>query len=490
MKAYLLFRDRNYNIKQPQMHGKDFLTSDLELKNIIAAMSKGDDVIAEVSASVLFCPLQNPADIKYRQDVLQDCIKNSETVRAFYSIAIETLKRESKSFSWLSTNQSLTSIFSSAANLLRIFMEMLLKLRQSADAAGSNFTSKGFCDFLAMLKSELSDDFFKEAEEHLSEIKHTDGMVISSRLGSYNQGTGYVLRRRINKNFWVRWKFAPSFTLAPRDDTGFADFAKRKERAINESANVLAQSANHIQDFFTMLRNELAFFIGCLNLYDCLHDVNLPVCMPSMKETDKKQRIFKGLYDVSLALTIGEKTVGNDLDVSEKELYIITGANQGGKTTFLRSIGQAQLMMQCGMFVPAQNYFSHLCSGLFTHFKKEEDKSMSSGKLDEELIRMSDIVNHLHNGALILLNESFAATNEREGAEICRQITQALIENGIEVFSVTHLFTYAETFYKMHLTDSEFLRAERHENGDRTFKIIEGKPLQTAFGMDLYQKYY
>lgn len=369
-------------------------------------------------------------------------------------------------------------------------MEMLLKLRQTADAAASNFTSEGFCDFLALLKSELSDDFFKEAGEHLSEIKHTDGMLISTRLGSYNQGTGYVLRRRKNKNIWARWKFAPSFTLAPRDDTGFTDFAKRKERAINESANVLAQSADHIQSFFTMLRNELAFYIGCLNLYDRLHDANLPVCMPSVKETDHKYRIFKGLYDVSLALTIGEKTVGNDLDTEGKELYIITGTNQGGKTTFLRSIGQAQFMLQCGMFVSAQSYSSHLCSGLFTHFKKEEDKSMNSGKLDEELVRMNDIVSHLHSGALILLNESFAATNEREGSEICRQITQALIENKIEVFSVTHLFTYAETFYQMHLPDSVFLRAERLENRDRTFKITEGEPLQTAFGMDLYRKIF
>jgi len=113
---------------------------------------------------------------------------------------------------------------------------------------------------------------------------------------------------------------------------------------------------------------------------------------------------------------------------------------------------------------------------------------MKSGKLDEELTRMSELVNHLESGALLLFNESFAATNEREGSEISRQITQALIENGVEVFSVTHLYTYAVSFLADETT--QYLRAQRLESGERTFKIVPGEPLQTAFGEDLYQEIF
>ncbi len=113
---------------------------------------------------------------------------------------------------------------------------------------------------------------------------------------------------------------------------------------------------------------------------------------------------------------------------------------------------------------------------------------MKSGKLDEELSRMSEIADHLVPGSLMLFNESFAATNEREGSEICRQITQALIDNQVEVFSVTHLYTYAASF--MHQEPIQFLSAQRLESGIRTFRIQAGEPLQTAFGADLYAKIF
>ncbi len=69
-------------------------------------------------------------------------------------------------------------------------------------------------------------------------------------------------------------------------------------------------------------------------------------------------------------------------------MVIITGANQGGKTTFLRRIGLARIMMQCGMFVPAKAFTANVCERTLTHFKREEDTAMESGKFDEELRRM------------------------------------------------------------------------------------------------------
>ena len=83
-------------------------------------------------------------------------------------------------------------------------------------------------------------------------------------------------------------------------------------------------------------------------------------------------------------------------------------------------------MMQCGMFVPAVSFSANICNGVFTHFKREEDAAMKSGKLDEELGRMSLIVDQVKPNAIVLFNEFFAATNEREGSEIARQIVYGL----------------------------------------------------------------
>jgi DNA mismatch repair ATPase MutS len=187
---------------------------------------------------------------------------------------------------------------------------------------------------------------------------------------------------------------------------------------------------------------------------------------------------------------MNQKIVGNDLNGDNKYLMIITGANQGGKSTFLRSIGLAQLMMQCGMFVPAESFNDNICRGLFTHYKREEDAAMESGKFDEELNRMNDIVDNLQPNSMVLFNESFAATNEREGSEIAKQIVCALLEKGIKVFFVTHLYEFARGFYDKKMENIIFLRAERKIDGKRTFKIIEGKPLPTSYGEDLYRKIF
>ena len=185
-----------------------------------------------------------------------------------------------------------------------------------------------------------------------------------------------------------------------------------------------------------------------------------------------------------------QRIVGNDVNADRKDLVIITGANQGGKSTFLRSIGLAQLMMQCGMFVPAESFCANVCESLFTHYKRKEDASMKSGKLDEELSRMSDIVDKITSHSMLLFNESFAATNEREGSQIARQIICALLEKRIKVFFVTHLYEFAHGFYDKKMDNAIFLRAERQTDGRRTFKLIEGEPLQTSYGEDLYSRIF
>ena len=181
-----------------------------------------------------------------------------------------------------------------------------------------------------------------------------------------------------------------------------------------------------------------------------------------------------------------KKVVGNDLEADGKALLIITGANQGGKSTFLRSVGIAQLMMQCGIFTPALSFCANICNGLFTHFRREEDADMNSGKFDEELSRMSKIADHIAPNSMILFNESFAATNEREGSEIAKQVTRALLDSHIKVVFVTHMYEFANEFYGEKIPNAIFLRANREDDGKRTFKITQGRPLATSHGKDLY----
>ena len=147
-------------------------------------------------------------------------------------------------------------------------------------------------------------------------------------------------------------------------------------------------------------------------------------------------------------------------------------------------------MMQCGMFVPAESFRANVCHGIFTHYKRGGNATMRSGKLDEELSRMSSIVDNVTPNSIVLLNESFASTNEREGSEIARQIVRALVEAGIKVFYVTHMFDLAHGFYLAKTDTALFLRAERLADGGRTFRLEEGEPLPTSYGEDLYRRIF
>jgi DNA mismatch repair ATPase MutS len=280
------------------------------------------------------------------------------------------------------------------------------------------------------------------------------------------------------------------YQVADRDESGFRALSELRDRGISHVAAALAQSTDHILSFFNMLRLELGFYIGCLNLHAQLARKGEPTCFPELLAGGRARLAGRGLYDVCLSLKIGDRVVGNDVGGDDKGLVMITGANRGGKSTFLRSMGIAQLMMQCGMFVAAQSFRANVCDGIFTHFKREEDTRMRSGKLDEELSRMSSIVDNLTPYSIVLFNESFASTNEREGSEIARQIVRALVETGIKVFYVTHMFDLAHGFYLAKTDAALFLRAERLADGRRTFRLVEGEPSPTSYGEDLYKRIF
>jgi DNA mismatch repair ATPase MutS len=91
---------------------------------------------------------------------------------------------------------------------------------------------------------------------------------------------------------------------------------------------------------------------------------------------------------------------------------------------------------------------------------------------------------------MLLCNESFAATNEREGSEIARQIVCALLDKRIRVFFVTHLYEFASGLRGRTPEDTLFLRAERLPDGTRTFRLVEGEPLETSYGEDLYREIF
>lgn len=497
-----MYRDRDFDVKEDLPPNAADLTQDLELDTLFTAMAAGDEFLVEVVKNAVLASLREPETILYRQQILADCLEQADIVREMYGIAVEAVEGEKKVWGWMSPRYP-EGMLHRAVEVLQLFMSLLKRLRRTTDEHAAKFRSEGFTRLFEMFARELDDEYLAKVEDHLYRLAFRNGILMSAELGEGNKGANYILgkpseaRQRWTDRVqsWVRQLSNANhssyiYEVNDRDESGFRALSELREQGIRLVAAALAQSTDHILSFFSMLRLELGFYVGCLNLRDLLVRKGDPICFPEPLAVGGAGLSGRKLYDVCLSLTMETEVVGNDVTADDKGLVVITGANRGGKSTFLRSVGIAQLMMQCGMFVPAEAFRAHLCDGIFTHFKREEDVSMRSGKLDEELSRMSSIIDNITSNSIILLNESFASTNEREGSEIARQIVRALLESGIRVFYVTHMFDLAHGFYLANMSAALFLRAERLAGGQRTFELIEAEPLPTSYGQDLYWRIF
>ena len=490
-------RYRQYGPKRQISPHEAALVQDLELDTLLAAMSADDDFLREVARRALLSGFENDAEtILYRQAILKDCLKNPAVVRRLYELTVETINARRKHWWGLSSHYA-GSILHSAVDMMQMLMSMLRKLRSVTRGNATKFESEGFTALCGTLERELSNEYFALVDAHLAQLKFPGGVLVSAKLGADgNAVTGFVLREDPDKRpKWLRRIIhkgprAYTFYLHPRDEAGAQIVSRLRDRAINRVANALAQSTDHVLSFFEMLRVELGFYVGCLNLHERLTAIGCPTCFPEPQAHGARAQRFEQLWDLDLALTMGQRVVGNTVDARGKSLVIITGANKGGKSSFLRAIGLAQLMMQGGLFVGANSFSAELCTGVFTHYKREEDATMRGGKLDEEIRRMGGIADAIRAGSLMLFNESFASTNEREGSEIARQVVRALLEKQVKVFYVTHLYQFAHGFLQTDKGNALFLRAERLPDGTRTFKLVEAEPLETSYGEDLYREIF
>jgi MutS domain V len=470
----------------------DSLVEDLGLSTLFDTMAGGDKFLLNVAKTAVLSPLTEPSQIIYRQEALADCLAHPEFVNELYSLATQAVESHKKVMSWGLT-PSPESLHYISQHALELLLDHLMRLRRVTAEQGAEMVSPAFVRLRSLVLTELDDAYMNLLEDHLEELRLSPGLSMSAHLGRAKKGTGYVLhkapirgrRERLSRRGQVGY----SFTVPDDDDKGLRALDELKARGIIAVANVLAQSVDNVVSFFSSLRSELAFYIGCLNVRSALEAKGEPICTPVPTLAEGASFRATNLYDPGLSLRTDTRSVGNDLSGDGRSLVVVTGANRGGKTTFLRSVGAAHLMMQCGMFVAATSFVAGVCPRVFTHFRRDEDRSMAGGKLEEELARMSAVISEISPGCLLLANEPFASTNEREGSEIARQVFLPLASAGVKVVVVTHLVDFADSLYQQHLEYALFLRAPRQTEAQQ-FRLVEGAPEPTAYGEDVYKQIF
>ena len=470
------------------------LVQDLDVETLVEVMAAGDIFLFRVGWQAVLASLDDPELIRFRQQVLADSIAQPAVIREIYALAVAAIEGERRDWVTRKSTHADTALRRSLT-VLGLFLEQLRQLRRIAVEHRAAVRSAGLTRFFDMVAAELDEPRLGAMEEHLERLRLKGGLRLRAQLGALHADTTYALCRPPTapqpwrERLGLGGRSAFTYEVSALDRYGLEVLGELRERGIALVADALEESVDDLLAFFRQLRAEVGFYLGCLNLREQLARRGVPTCFPD-PEPAGPVLSAQGLCEPSLGLRSLEPVVGNDLAADGALLVVVTGANGGGKSTFLRSVGLAQLMMQCGMFVAARSFRADIRSGIFTHFKREEAVTLKSGKLDEELGRMSAIVDALRPTDLVLLNESFAATNEREGSEIARQIVRALLRLGVKVLYVTHMHELAAGFAREALPEARFLRAERLPDGRRTFRIVEGEPQPTSHGEDVYRQVF
>lgn len=533
MKVRLLYPDREWKYTGTY-YDSDSIVKDLGLsvlfqvssrsqepkKGTVQRADEADRHLGDILKKVMMVPLKSKEEIYYRQDILRDCMENADFIECLYELSREmTFRWEALGKQQLDKpgSRDKSANLLSRIEILHLFVNTLSRIKALCRRYGM-LRSRGFTDFCRRLEEEYGEEqeerirrilsdliFYCDGQEEYSpegggskresisrmvlDCSVTEGMKLGEiSLEDVSTVERKLRKRRSDRTFRERitTALAQEPTLILKSVEQLEDLKQLNEQVTAYIMDSFRPVMEELKCFFEELYIQTAFYQACNNLFTRCRHACIPLSFP--EAGDREELHFRGLMEFCMAIYRGRKPVGNDCDGDGKKLLVVTGANQGGKSTFLRSIGIAQVMLQCGMPVCAEAFTSGIFPHFFTHFTRREDSAMNSGRLDEELGRIDGIIRHLGDGSMVLLNESFATTTEEEGSVIADDVIRAMMEAGVKVLTVTHLLAFARKMYERQLLEAAFLTAQRKEDGTRTYKMIAGAPELTSFGLDLYEE--
>jgi DNA mismatch repair protein MutS len=519
---------------------------DLGMSAIITAFTRNSDHQREI-AGILGNPCQDAGDILYRQDVIEDLLNNPQLASKIedYLPVIDTLGR----FSY-QKGKEMNSLHEITYRLgeLQSIVDCIHGLGDVLVEAGDHLTSDGWLalrdailkiqedplfrclvgelpGMLAQLRTCASvtlgvnlDSFLRPVEATLlsvNEERFTSQSMMSRLFGKKTDLEGLtplhsVPRRSVNGHYALPIDPELGWAVEPLMVPLFEDLAKVIEKTTQPIDKQLKRYSVMSSRLFINLRQDLIFYLGVVRFIRFLKELGLPVCRPELVSKEERLCEIEDAYNAILVIYHKGKT-GNNNESSiilnnirlgeEGRIAILTGPNQGGKTTYMQGAGIIQVLAQAGAFVPGKRARISPVDTIYTHFPIEEKPDESTGRFGEEAQRLGKIFQGITRYSLILLNESLSSTNAGESLYLAQDLLRILRRIGVRAFYSTHMHELGEQVNQLNKdTPGDSLvvslvssPVDGSPQGDavimHSYKVKERPPLGRSYAREIAERY-
>ena len=503
----------------------------------IADRIAGPGITSRQVLAILKNPSMSRRLIEYRHDVLDEIVMDQALLDGFE----ELIPRIRELFYFTKVkSQTESPILQAIWRLgeLEIYVECLDTLAALLQTGADERASEGLAGLTKWLETIRRDPTFARLKAEIpglrSELKERRSVTIGVNLDSQLRPTEATLVSVNETPYTSRTLFGRLFgtstdrrefeSIAPIHEAGILGDAAPGEGAglplnpLFNDIDVLLRSLIHpiveslntyfyvnVQ-FLRALASELSFYTGAAKLFRECKARGLPICKPTIDDTRANKTIAEEFYNIHLAMRSASndveptKVVPNELRLDDSgRIGILTGPNQGGKTTFTQGVGLLHLLAQVGLLVPASNATVSPADSIETHFPIGEKGELKTGRLAEETERLAAMFHRITSRSLILLNESLSSTSPKESLILAEEIVKALRYLGVRCVFATHLHDLAEEAAAINdeVSGSALLfslvagideTASTNDVHRRTYEITRGEPSGTSYASDIARK--